>query len=74
MAINSVDLPQKLFSTKEIEKQFLSRLLPAFLDRNVSGGGWKKLIDGWDVDVDQDDGAAFDDDAYVEGGVEGGQM
>ena len=58
----------------QIEKQFLSRLLPAFLDRNVSGGEWKKLIDGWDVDVDQDDGAAFDDDAYVEGGVEGGQM
>ena len=58
----------------KIEKQFLSRLLPAFLDRNVSGGGWKKLIDGWDVDVDEDDGAAFDDDAYVEGGVEGGQM
>ena len=31
----------------KIEKQFLSRLLPAFLDRNVSGSSeWKKLMDG----------------------------
>ena len=70
----SDSLEQNAAKKFQIEKQFLSRLLPAFLDRNVSGRGWKKLIDSWDVDVDEDDGAAFDDDAYVEGGVEGGQM
>ena len=47
----------------EIEKQFLSRLLQAFPDRNVSGNGWKKLIDGGgDFDVDDDDGVTLDDD------------
>ena len=52
----------------KIEKQFLSRLLPAFLDRNVSGSEWKKLKDGAVAkDLDVDDGAAFDDDVYVEG-------
>ena len=33
----------------KIEKQFLSRLLQSFLDRNVSSNDWKKLIDRrWD--------------------------